>query len=98
MAAFSGLGIGLSLVFGCLLLALAAELYYLLWWKKRIASSEVEYDYNNYAKELIQLFCWKKSASLHATSATTVAPTTVIAITPIMSTATIMQSQQQPPR
>ncbi|XP_022755756.1 uncharacterized protein LOC111303628 [Durio zibethinus] len=66
MISFSGLGIGLSLVFGCLLLALVAELYYLLWWKKRIASSEVEDDYSDYAKELIELFCWKKSASLHA--------------------------------
>ncbi|XP_022732179.1 uncharacterized protein LOC111286464 [Durio zibethinus] len=70
MTSFSGLGIGLSLVFGCLLLALVAELYYLLWWKKRIATSEVEDDYGNYAKELIQLFCWKKSASLHAATAT----------------------------
>ncbi|XWS53140.1 hypothetical protein CRYUN_Cryun11dG0132200 [Craigia yunnanensis] len=71
MTSFSGLGVGLSLVFGCLLLALVAELYYLLWWKKRIASSEVEDDYSNYAKELIQLFCWKKSASLHAAATTT---------------------------
>ncbi|XVF05524.1 hypothetical protein REPUB_Repub05bG0179600 [Reevesia pubescens] len=70
MTSFSGLGIGLSLVFGCLLLALVAELYYLLWWKKRIASTEVEDDYNNYAKELVQLFCWKKSASLHAATNT----------------------------
>ncbi|XVE79602.1 hypothetical protein DITRI_Ditri14bG0071500 [Diplodiscus trichospermus] len=66
MKSFSGLGVGLSLVFGCLLLALVAELYYLLWWKKRIVRSEVEDDYTKYAKELIQLFCWKKSASLHA--------------------------------
>ncbi|KAK9022258.1 hypothetical protein V6N11_002538 [Hibiscus sabdariffa] len=67
MKSFSGLGIGLSLVFGCLVLALFAELYYLLWWKKRIASSEVEYDYTNYAKELVQLLCWKKpSTPLHA--------------------------------
>lgn len=72
MKSFSGLGVGLSLVFGCLLLALVAELYYLLWWKKRIASSEVEDDYSNYAKELVQLFCWKKSASsLHAATTTT---------------------------
>ncbi|XVE59240.1 hypothetical protein DITRI_Ditri05aG0030100 [Diplodiscus trichospermus] len=70
MASFSGLGIGLSLVFGCLLFALVAELYYLLWWKKRIASSDVEDDYSNYAKELIQLFCWKKSASLHEATTT----------------------------
>ncbi|KAE8656816.1 hypothetical protein F3Y22_tig00116997pilonHSYRG00399 [Hibiscus syriacus] len=68
MKSFSGLGIGLSLVFGCLVLALVAELYYLLWWKKkRVASSEVEYDYINYARELVQLFCWKKSSTpLHA--------------------------------
>ncbi|KAK8598468.1 hypothetical protein V6N13_094437 [Hibiscus sabdariffa] len=68
MTSFSGLGIGLSLVFGCLLLALVAELYYLLWWKKRLigSSSQVEDDYTKYAKELIQLFCWKKSSSLHA--------------------------------
>ncbi|XVF20071.1 hypothetical protein REPUB_Repub11eG0166700 [Reevesia pubescens] len=70
MTSFSGLGIGLSSVFGCLLLALVAELYYLLWWKKRIVSSEVEDDYNNYAKELIHFFCWKKSASLHAATST----------------------------
>ncbi|MBA0774494.1 hypothetical protein Gotri_009701 [Gossypium trilobum] len=68
MKSFSGLGIGLSLVFGCLVLALVAELYYLLWWKKRIANAEVEYDYTNYAKDLVQLLCWKKSASLHATT------------------------------
>ncbi|XWS71701.1 hypothetical protein CRYUN_Cryun03dG0161300 [Craigia yunnanensis] len=70
MKSFSGLGIGLSLVFGFLLLALVAELYYLLWWKKRTASSEVEDDYSKYAKELIQFFCWKKSASLHAATTT----------------------------
>ncbi|KAH1130794.1 hypothetical protein J1N35_002172 [Gossypium stocksii] len=70
MTSFSGLSIGLSLVFGCLLLALVAELYYLLWWKKRITSSQVEDDYNNYAKELVQLFCWKKCASLHASTGT----------------------------
>ncbi|KAK8479029.1 hypothetical protein V6N13_144564 [Hibiscus sabdariffa] len=73
MKSFSGLGIGLSLVFGCLVLALIAELYYLLWWKKRIVSSEVEYDYTSYAKELVQLFCWKKSsASVHAHAPTTI--------------------------
>lgn len=35
MAIFSGLEIGLSFVCGCVLLCFAAELYYLLWWKKR---------------------------------------------------------------
>lgn len=40
MKSLSGVGIGLSLVFGCLLLALVAELYYLLWWKKRVMSKK----------------------------------------------------------
>lgn len=35
MKSKSGLGLGLCVVFGCLLLALIAELYYLLWWKKK---------------------------------------------------------------
>ncbi|KAL7584925.1 hypothetical protein Lser_V15G42352 [Lactuca serriola] len=35
MASFSRLGIGLSFLFGFVLLAFALELYYLLWWKKR---------------------------------------------------------------
>ncbi|KAL0456711.1 UNVERIFIED_CONTAM: hypothetical protein Slati_1010300 [Sesamum latifolium] len=39
MKSLSGVGLGLSLVFGCLLLALVAELYYLLWWKKRVMRS-----------------------------------------------------------
>lgn len=68
MASFSGLGICLSLVFGCLLLALVAELYYLLWWKKRITNREIEYDYSNYAKELFYIFCWKRPAPLSSSS------------------------------
>ncbi|KAE8733753.1 hypothetical protein F3Y22_tig00000991pilonHSYRG00038 [Hibiscus syriacus] len=70
MTSFSGLGIGLSLVFGCLLLALVAELYYLLWWKKRLigSSSQVEENYTKYEKELVHFFCWKKSDSLHAST------------------------------
>ncbi|KDP44221.1 hypothetical protein JCGZ_05688 [Jatropha curcas] len=66
MGSFSGLGIGLSLVFGCLLLALVAELYYLLFWKKRVANREIEEneDYSsNYAKEFFHLICWKKHTS-----------------------------------
>ncbi|KAJ8750619.1 hypothetical protein K2173_015794 [Erythroxylum novogranatense] len=69
MTPFGGLGIGLSLVFGCLGLALVAELYYLLWWKKRIANREIEdQDYsNNYAKEFFHLVCRRKpSSSLHS--------------------------------
>ncbi|KAK9998592.1 hypothetical protein SO802_018195 [Lithocarpus litseifolius] len=67
MGSFSSLAIGLGLVFGCLLLAFVAELYYLLWWrKKRINSTEIiEDDYSNYAKELFQFICWKRPSSLH---------------------------------
>ncbi|XP_010520280.1 PREDICTED: uncharacterized protein LOC104799446 [Tarenaya hassleriana] len=75
MKTVSELGIGLSLVFGCLLLALVAEVYYLFRWKKnkkskRIMSQESEEEKeeehnNGYAKDLIQLFCFKKPQSLH---------------------------------
>ncbi|KAJ0551341.1 hypothetical protein HanHA300_Chr07g0256041 [Helianthus annuus] len=52
----SSVGLGLSVVFGCLLLALIAEIYYLLWWKKRVP-----------ARELLYLFCCKKHSSLRST-------------------------------
>ncbi|KAJ4834445.1 hypothetical protein Tsubulata_007894 [Turnera subulata] len=73
MESFTGLAIGLGLVFGCLLLALAAELYYLLWWKKRITNREDEEDEEytaNYAKELLHLMCWKKPSSLQSNNGT----------------------------
>ncbi|EXC10623.1 hypothetical protein L484_025204 [Morus notabilis] len=66
MTTLSGLGLGLGLVFGCLLLALVAELYYLLWWKKKRITdgSEIEEDeYGNFAKELFHFICWKRNAS-----------------------------------
>ncbi|CAH8296586.1 unnamed protein product [Eruca vesicaria subsp. sativa] len=75
MKTIIGLGIGLSLVFGFLLLALIAEVYYLLRWKKhkkRVTSQESEEEkeeeqkQSGYAKELIQLFCFKRPQSLHA--------------------------------
>ncbi|XP_052169987.1 uncharacterized protein LOC127786526 [Diospyros lotus] len=61
MESFSGLGIGLSLVFGCVLLGLVAELYYLLWWRRRIASGGIE---ARYSKERFHMFCWKKPISV----------------------------------
>ncbi|KAG9444927.1 hypothetical protein H6P81_016267 [Aristolochia fimbriata] len=64
MKSLSSLGIGLSLVFGCLLLALIAELYYLLWWKKRMTNRDIEDDYSSSARELFYLLCWKKPSSL----------------------------------
>ncbi|CAN6695914.1 unnamed protein product [Malus baccata var. baccata] len=74
MTSLSGLGIGLSVVFGCLLLALVAELYYLLWWKKRVTNREIEeeedddYISSNHAKEIFQFNCFKKPNSLHTSS------------------------------
>ncbi|TYJ36722.1 hypothetical protein E1A91_A05G327700v1 [Gossypium mustelinum] len=39
MKSLSSVGLGLSIVFGCLVLALIAEVYYLLWWKNRLRTS-----------------------------------------------------------
>uniref|UniRef100_A0A5B6ZDT3 Uncharacterized protein n=1 Tax=Davidia involucrata TaxID=16924 RepID=A0A5B6ZDT3_DAVIN len=65
MGSLSGLGIGLSLVFGCIFLGVVGELYY-LWWKKRISSRGIEDHFTNcYAKELSYLFCWKKPSSVN---------------------------------
>lgn len=63
MKSLSSVGLGLSIVFGCLLLALVAEVYYLLWWKKRITNREIENNYGNPVKELFYMFCWKKPSS-----------------------------------
>ncbi|XP_050250439.1 uncharacterized protein LOC126697468 [Quercus robur] len=68
MKSLSSVGLGLSVVFGCLFLALVAELYYLLWWKKRFANGRIENDYSSPARELFYMFCWKKSTSLSHTA------------------------------
>ncbi|KAK6145344.1 hypothetical protein DH2020_022164 [Rehmannia glutinosa] len=72
MKSLSGVGIGLSLVFGSLLLALIAELYYLLWWKKRIIidnntinnlENDTHIPPHKTADEFFYIFlfcCWKK--------------------------------------
>ncbi len=64
MKSLSSVGLGLSVVFCCLFLALIAELYYLLWWKKRLANGRMENDYSSPARELFYMFCWKRSTSL----------------------------------
>ncbi|XP_076903596.1 uncharacterized protein LOC143558698 [Bidens hawaiensis] len=71
MRSSSSVGLGLSLVFGCLLLALIAELYYLLWCKKRVANRDIQESYNSPAREFLYLFCWKKPSSLSSTGLTT---------------------------
>lgn len=65
MSSLSRLGIGLSVVFGCFLLALVAELYYVFWWRRRLNSGsamngEVEDEYSSPSRELFFLLCWKK--------------------------------------
>ncbi|KAM7492047.1 hypothetical protein LguiA_034968 [Lonicera macranthoides] len=68
MRSLSSVGLGLSLVFGCLLLALIAELYYLLWWKKRINNRDIEEDYSNPTREFLYSSCFKKPHSLSSTA------------------------------
>ncbi|CAL9771672.1 unnamed protein product [Musa acuminata subsp. burmannicoides] len=62
------LGVGLSLISGCIFLALVAEFYYFFWWKKRGSSRDVEENYSSPVKELPDLFCWKKPTSLSPTA------------------------------
>lgn len=71
MRASSSVGVGLSLVFGCLLLALIAELYYLLCRKKRVTNTEIQETYSSPAREFLYLFCWKKPSSLTSTGLNT---------------------------
>ncbi|KAI3926446.1 hypothetical protein MKX01_032634, partial [Papaver californicum] len=80
MKSLGSLGIGLSIVFGCLLLALIAEIYYLLWWKRRIINREIkeqQQEEENHCngsissssrREFFYLFCWKKPSSLSSTT------------------------------
>nr|AFK46332.1 unknown [Lotus japonicus] len=63
----SGLVIALSVAFGCFLLALAAELCYLLWWKKRRTHTETEEeDHSNDAKGLLNGVCWKAPSTTNS--------------------------------
>ncbi|KAL1558666.1 hypothetical protein AAHA92_09103 [Salvia divinorum] len=62
MGSFSGLGIGLSLVFGFILMGLVAELCYLLWWKKRTAYSRTAKI--EYLEKFSFPLCWKNSDSV----------------------------------
>ncbi|XP_065870768.1 uncharacterized protein [Euphorbia lathyris] len=66
MRSLSSVGLGLSIVFGCLLLALVAELYYLFWWKRRFSKREIGDDYSSSpaARELLYMFCLKGPSSL----------------------------------
>ncbi|XP_052184320.1 uncharacterized protein LOC127796291 [Diospyros lotus] len=64
MTCFSGLVIGLSFIFGCILLGLVGEIYYLFWWKRRITTSrQIQAHHTSYAKKLSHLFFWRKPNS-----------------------------------
>ena len=73
MKSLSRVGLGLSVVFTCLLLALLAEIYYLLWWKRRIIKRKIQdgHKYNQPKRQFLHLFCFKKqsknSINLHST-------------------------------
>ncbi|KAG9160801.1 hypothetical protein Leryth_008632 [Lithospermum erythrorhizon] len=65
MRTLSCISLVLSLVFGCLLLALVAEIFYLFWWKKRVISNGgIEGGYSNPTKEFFFTLCWKKPSTL----------------------------------
>ncbi|CAN4096007.1 unnamed protein product [Withania somnifera] len=63
MKSLSSVGLALSIVFGCLLLALVAELYYLLWWKNRIVKTNLE---DGKAREFCYMFFGKSRTSLNS--------------------------------
>ncbi|KAI9081821.1 hypothetical protein K1719_036083 [Acacia pycnantha] len=74
---FSGIGIGLSVVFSFLLLALIAQLYYLLWRKRRRTRAEIGNDESSYKKRMLDAACWKWE-TLSSLKITTSGPETKI--------------------
>lgn len=70
MRSLSSVGLALSIVFGCLLLALLAELYYLLWCKKRSTTRpDLRNDYSTPGtRELLFIFCCNTSTNPSSSS------------------------------
>ncbi|CAN4105942.1 unnamed protein product [Withania somnifera] len=67
MKSLSSVGLALSVVFGCLFLALIAEFYYLLWWKNRILKTNLEDGYSNSkAREFCYMLSGKSRTSLNS--------------------------------
>ncbi|KAA8539446.1 hypothetical protein F0562_026138 [Nyssa sinensis] len=50
-------------------LSLVAEIYYLLWWKKRISNREIEEDCSSPTRQFFYMFCWKKPSSSSSSKA-----------------------------
>ncbi|XP_010517311.1 PREDICTED: uncharacterized protein LOC104792783 [Camelina sativa] len=71
MRSLSSVGLALSIVFGCLLLALLAELYYLLWCKKRSSATRPDFR-NDYStpgtRELLFIFCCSSTTNPSSSS------------------------------
>ncbi|KAK9055370.1 hypothetical protein SSX86_026453 [Deinandra increscens subsp. villosa] len=70
MSSFSGLEIGLGFLLGCILLGLSAQLYYLLWWKKRCSKDREDIENQHFSSSKIipttlssYHSCWKTSKS-----------------------------------
>ncbi|KAI3782342.1 hypothetical protein L2E82_12387 [Cichorium intybus] len=70
MSSFSGLEIGLCFLFGCILMLLSAELYYLLWWKKRVSQDTEDIENQHFSSSKYTpvnlssyTSCWKTSKS-----------------------------------
>lgn len=58
MESLSSVGLGLSVVFGFLFLALVTEIYYLLWWKRSLTGRAIEGDKDgNPTRDLFYIFC-----------------------------------------
>ncbi|XP_058088384.1 uncharacterized protein LOC131235265 [Magnolia sinica] len=72
----SNLGIGLASVFLFFLLALAAELFYIVWWRRRFrrensAGADITGDpYVSPSKELLFFLCWKNQSRVEPAGAT----------------------------
>ncbi|GJW22155.1 hypothetical protein Tco_0032777 [Tanacetum coccineum] len=70
MSSLSGLEIGLCFLFGGVILVFSAELYYLLWWKKKFSKSEdienKHFPSSNITPTIHTSYtsCWKTSKSL----------------------------------
>uniref|UniRef100_A0A7N0RAK2 Transmembrane protein n=1 Tax=Kalanchoe fedtschenkoi TaxID=63787 RepID=A0A7N0RAK2_KALFE len=55
MASFIAVVVGLSLVSAGLILAIAAEIYYLIWWKRPLTAREIDEANTSYAQELLDI-------------------------------------------
>ncbi|KAL9679713.1 hypothetical protein QQ045_017579 [Rhodiola kirilowii] len=89
MAFFIAVVVGLSLVFAVLILAIAAELYYLLWWNKPQTAREIDEANTSYAQQLLDILS-KRQQQASSLSISTRAVTNVDESDPEMGSSTRM--------